>query len=98
MKKFTFKKTPRTGRYGSFELKNTVIKLDKKEVGYITENHDGEYNIAFAVKKARTKENPAPFRWAFFKKSFSSEKDARQFVKDYNDKIQTRYDLYKFED
>ena len=98
MKKFTFKKTIHEGRYRSFEKDHTTIKLDKKEVGFITEFESGEYKVYFAVKKEKTARNPAQFRWIKIQKVFNNENSARQFVKENNDKIQTVLDLNFFDD
>ena len=97
MKKFTFKKTIREGQYRSFEKDHTTIKLNKKEVGYISEVEPGLYRAYFAVKKERTKEDPAPFKWIYIRKVFESEKAAREFIKENNDKIQTNLNLHYFD-
>ena len=96
MKKFTFKKTIHEGRYRSFEKDHTTIKLNKKEVGYISEVEHSLYRAYFAVKE-KTKEDPA-FKWIYIRKVFESEKAAREFIKENNDKIQTNLNLHYFDD
>ena len=97
--KFTFKKYIPTGRYKSFELKYTDIKLKKKVIGHISELRDShKYRVSFAIKKEKTKKDPAPFKWVSFKKQFDTEKEARDFVNDDPQAIQDKLDLYSFED
>ncbi len=97
MKKFTFKKYVATGMYRSFEKDQTDIKLNKMVVGSVGETCYG-YKIRFAVKKDATKEDPAPFKWVSFKTRYTTENDARQFVKDNNKVIQNQLDLHLFDD
>ena len=96
MKKFTFKKYVPTGRYKSFELDQTDIKLNKKVVGTINQQ-SGYYKVSFFIKIEPTKEKPAPFKLVRYKKLFNSEKEARQFVLENNEKIQTTLDLHYFD-
>ena len=98
VKKFTFKKTIHTGRYRSFERDHTTIKFDKLEVGCISEGSDCLYHISFAVKREPTKEDPAPFKWVRLKYVAPDEKDARNFVNKYRDRIHNKYNLHQFED
>ena len=97
MKKFTFKKTIPEGRYRSFERDHTKIKLNKNEVGYITEIEYNMYKVYFAVKKEKTEKNPASFKWTYITKIFNSEKQAREYVRERNDIIQRALDLHQFE-
>jgi len=99
MPNFTFKKIKHEGRYASFERDQTTIKFQKKECGYMTEDRLGvEWVIRFAIKKEKTKEDPAPFRWIRLKARFNTEKEVREWLKNVKDKIFERYDLYFFED
>ncbi len=68
------------------------IKLNKKKVGYITEGR-----IRFAVKKERSKKDPAPFKWVTLKFQGSND-EAKDYVKKYSDAIQDSYNLHSFED
>ena len=96
MPKLTFKKTIKQGMYKSFERDYTYIKLNKKQIGSIQESReDGKYYIRFAVRKEPTKEDPAPFKWITLKESFFSEKEAREKVKELENKI-LELDLYLF--
>jgi len=97
--KFTFKKDVPTGRYKSFDLKYTDIKLGGKQVGHIKESRDSrDYSISFAIKKEKTEKDPAPFKWVYLKARFKTEPEARVFVKRHEEQIQERYNLYQFED
>jgi len=96
--RFTFKKTIHEGRYRSFEQDHTTIKLNKKEVGYIQQEREtGLYRISLAIKREKTEENPAPFRWIHLKKKCNSEKEARELIKKGETEIQRIYDLYQFD-
>jgi len=92
MKKFTFKKHKKEGRFRSFEKDWSDIKLTGKVVGHITEN-----KISFAVKKEKTEKDPAPFKWIRLKRLFKNEQDARDLIKRFEKEIQEGYDLYLFD-
>jgi hypothetical protein len=96
--KFTFKKVVHTGMYRSFELDQTVIKLRKKEVGFIEEKRNRKYRISLAVKKEPTKKNSANFRWITLNKKSENENEARNFIRKFNDEIQEKYNLHLFDD
>jgi hypothetical protein len=98
MARFTFKKTVHEGRYRSFQKNHTEIKLNKKEVGYISEIEYSDYRVFFAVKKERTEKDPAGFMWIKVKWHFYDENDAREYIKDNNNHIQEKFDLYYFDD
>ena len=96
--KFTFKKIVNTGRYRSFELDNTQIKLGGRVVGYIAETREPhQYKVSFAIKREKTKENPCSFKWIHLKKRFINENEARELIKRGGEEIQKKYDLYQFE-
>jgi len=96
--KFTFKKTIHEGRYRSFELDHTTIKLNKKEVGYISKSRENsQYTVYFAIKKEKTEKEPASFKWIHLKKRFDSEQSAREKIKKLENKIQIELNLYQFE-
>ena len=98
MKKFTFKKHERTGKYCSFQQKSSDVKLNKKVVGTISEVNFDEWRVSFAIKKEKTKEDPAPFKWLRLKKVCKSEDDIREFVNKYADQLQEKYDFHFFDD
>jgi hypothetical protein len=98
MKKFTFKKHIKEGRWRSFDRDCTDIKLAGKVIGHITELKTCDYSISFAIKKEKTKENPAPFRWIYLKQRFPNEAVARDMIKKYSNEIQVKHDLYSFDD
>ena len=93
MKKFTFKKDRSTGLFGAFASAWTDIKLNKKVVGYISQKANSNRFVAhFAVQRISTKQNPAPFKWIRIKKEFITEDEARKFVRNNNEKIQSTED------
>jgi len=98
MKKFTFKKTIHEGQYGAFQKDHTEIKLNKKEVGYISEIDYSDYRVSFAVKKEKTEKGSAPFKWFRVKWHFDSEKEARKYIKENNNRIQEKLNLHYFDD
>ena len=99
MKKFTFRRIPRTGSFRSFEPKSTAIKLSGKVVGYIHEQKDSNFwRIRLAVKREKTERNPAPFRWVTLVGVYEDEESAREMLRELYDKIQMKYDLHRFED
>ena len=98
MKKFTFKKTIHEGQYRSFQKDHTTIKLNKKEVGYISENDYQNYKIYFAVKKEKTEKDPGSFKWIRVNFNFDNEKEAREYIKENNDRIQEKLNLHYFDD
>ena len=98
MKKFTFKKSVPEGRYRSFELGSTDIKLSKKIVGMINERRlDYKWTISFAVKNEKTEQDPAGFKWKRLVVPFDSEKEARKFIQEKTEEIIAKFDLHSFE-
>jgi len=95
---FTFKKYIRTGRYRSFELSSTDIKLKGKMVGSISETRGNGYGVGFMIKKEKTENDPCPFKWIFLKKRFLTEPEARDFIKKHEVAIKEGYDLHSLED
>ena len=80
-KTFTFKTVKPTGKWRSFEHDEHLIKLNGREVGYITD--DAPHKIAFQVEKADINEdgNPnSPWRWRGLKKRFDSVQEAKDFI------------------
>jgi len=94
---FTFKKHIYQGQYASFERDYTDIKLKKKVVGNIVEIRNGYYQVGFMVVKQDILEDKNPnceWRWIFLAKTFSNEKEAREFVNFGYEKIIKKYNLY----
>lgn len=88
--KFTFKKVGSNRPW----LKNYIdVKLNKKIVGYISNG-----KIKFKIKKKRTEENPAPFKWVIIKRDFDSDELAKEWIRENNDKIQKQLDLHYYTD
>ena len=78
MIKFTFKKHIPEGRYRSFELGQTDIKVKKKVCGSISESrHHTGWKVSFQVKDSSKTHG---WKWIFFKKIFETEQEARDFV------------------
>lgn len=105
--RLTFKKQPKdTGlaAVAAYE-QETDIKADGKVVGHISYSYnnsatkgDSFWHISLAVKKEKTAEEPAAWKWIRLKKTTATEPEAREFVKAMWEKITTELDLYQFED
>lgn len=103
--KFTFKKHIKGGRYHSFELDYTDIKIKSKICGSISEINSrhpnaGKYRVGFMVNRKKTEQDPAPFRWAWVKRLFASESEARTFVTEKGNEVleQAKVELYLLEE
>lgn len=94
---FTFKKHVKTGRYKSFDHDCTDIKLKGKVVGSINEGSNRKYRISFAIKKEKTEEDPAPFKWARLQAVCDDEDHARNIIRKHSAELQEKYDLYSFD-
>ena len=101
--RITFKKdAPATGL--ATGRPDTKIKVDKLVVGYIAapswRTKDNLWSIHLAVVKEKTEDDPAPFRWIVVKKRFSSEPEAREFVKGHLSSIvgERNLELHQFPD
>lgn len=95
---FTFKKDKRsTGLAGIGEATTVRIKVNKKEVGYITSggwrSADNLWHIYFAVKHPEKL-----FEWKRLKYKGQTEQETRDWLKDNFKIITEKYDLYQFED
>ena len=81
---------------------STDIKLNGKTIGHINppswETKDDKWSIALAIKKPATKEEPADWKWIFFKARFDSEEDGRTWIMAHFDSLKSKYQLHQFED
>lgn len=104
--KFTFKKEKKETGLTSvgYPYPRTQIKESKQIIGYIDppnwQTKDNLWRIRIAIEKEPTKEQPAPFRWIQFKATFPTEPEAREWVKEYLDKIMYngKWKLHHFKD
>jgi len=99
MKKFTFKTEKSTGNYSAFFPNQNIIKLNKKQVGEICDKIP--YKIRFTVYKKNILEDRNPnceWKWITLKKESKTLNEAKQFIKENNDIIQNKYNLYLFDD
>ena len=95
MSKITFKKTIHTGKYKSFALDSTDMKLNKKVFGGIFETKNSQFKIQIALKKEKTEKDPASFKWVYVKETFATEDDAREYIIKKEGEIK-KLDLYFF--
>lgn len=95
MKNFTFKKVPKY-KYKWTVYNTTIIKLNKKEIGYIRENNSC-WKISIAIKKEKTKQDPCDFKWITLKYKAKDENQAREFLKVNCKNIQNKYELHQFD-
>jgi len=102
--KLSFKKEPKeTGLYSvAHPYQNVKIKIDKKYVGLIIAPDWQIRDVwiaGFAIKKEKPDDNPnCDWKWYYFSKKFTSEEDAREFVKEIIDDFVTKHTLHFFED
>lgn len=92
----TFKKTPKTGRYRSFEKDHTEIKFHGKVIGAIRETDGGAYSVSIMSTDKPSNEN-CPWRWVTFSKKFGGEQAARDWFKTNALLIRERYPFHKLE-
>lgn len=92
MKKFTFKTEKSKGRYASFFPDHHLIKLDKKQVGNITDSYP--HRIKFMVKS----ENKCGWKWITLKAKFKSILEAKEMLNRMHIQIQEKYELHQLED
>lgn len=97
--KFTFKKFEKeTGLRAVGAASGCYIKLNKKEVGKMSNNGawgDGKFRVDFTVKDENTE---CGWRWIRLKATFDSEERARQFLNENIDALLSRYTFHYFED
>jgi len=82
---FTYKKHKKVGRFRSFEMDYTDIKLNKKIVGSISEishflANGGLFRIMFVVERVPDDKNKLDWEWVTLKKKFETENEARGFL------------------
>lgn len=99
-KMFTYKKHRHTGKFSAFEAEVHDIELKARKIGDIAEaahfSQERGYRISFAVKKAPTQEQPAPFKWVNVKTRFTSVADAKAFLVEHFEELIKELDLYSF--
>jgi hypothetical protein len=103
MKKFTFKTEKETGKFSSFFQPIHLIKLNRSIVGEIShpEGFHPIHKISFMVMKDKNDllkpNNNKNCNWKriIFKAEFNSVDEAKQFIRDNNDKIQNQFNLVK---
>lgn len=89
--KFTFKKHIAVGRYRSFELDQTDIKIKRKEVGLIAQERNNGYCIRFTIVDEAS---ATGWKWITLKRRFSDEGEARAFLNEHINAILRKYDLF----
>jgi len=100
--RLSFKKMPRaTGLAGVAEPNPpTEIKGDGKTIGQIIPPHysdkDYVWRVYLYIKREPTPQDPCEWRSACLKKTFQTEPEARQFLKD-NWAELSKKDIHKFD-
>jgi hypothetical protein len=92
MKNFTFKTEKPTGRYRSFDSNTNYIKLNKIEIGTISD--EAPFIIRLRIIKTDIMENGnknCPWKWIRLKKESASLKEAKEFLKNNVTGIITKY-------
>ena len=93
--KFTFKRNKQNGRFSSFYDVEIDIKYKTKIVGNVTDK--SPYQIRLMIRKEKTTDDPAPFKWIALKKSFESLEDCLNWLRDNTTAICSKYDLYEWD-
>jgi len=99
MANFTFKTKQPTGKWKSFDSPEHVIKLNKREVGTISDKHP--HKISLMVYKSDPMEDGNPnctWKWITFKRESETIDDAKKWLMDHANEIQQRYKLYELDD
>jgi hypothetical protein len=97
--KFTFKTNKSTGKYRSFYSDEHVIKLNKKEVGHISDGIG--YKISLAIKKVDLNDDQfinCSWKWIKFNKEFITLQEAKNWLNENANEIIKNYKLHLFED
>jgi hypothetical protein len=90
MAKFTFKMHRETGLRAVAYRPSSDIKIKGVVVGSIREGV-----IRLMVKRERTEDDPARFRWVTLKKRFADDAEAREFLRDVGvEAVMKAHDLY----
>jgi hypothetical protein len=104
MSKFTFKKTPRAGRWASFDLETHEIKLKGKQVGMISEVGNrsmdpepppgmaGKFRVSFTVEDPLNR--PAGRKWIRLKAVFDNAQEAREWLNAHAEELQKKFPLH----
>jgi hypothetical protein len=93
--KFTFKTEKSTGRYSAFYPDNHYIKLNKKQVGKISDKKP--YLIRLSVVKKDINEDGNPnckWKWITLKKESKSLQEAKDFLNETIEAIMCAYELH----
>ena len=98
MAKFTFKTHNPTGKYRAFDTAYIDIKLNKKVCGSICEPSHHSSNGCVIRLMVKDASHRCGWRWIQFKAQFDTLKDARTFVSEKSNDIQSKYDLFLLED
>lgn len=103
MSSFRFNKGPRqTGLSAiAHPYADTEIKLNGKRVGLIgapSRFRGKGWDVRFVVKQEPTDADPCPWRWAFLKGDYQTEKEARTWVIENAERIMTKLDLANLDD
>jgi hypothetical protein len=93
MKKFTFKKHPKTGPYRTFQKDYTDVKLGNQCVGSITEQSDCTYQMGLIIEDPNSKNDNCKWKWIFLKARAVDEAAARAFLNLRFDEINKKYKL-----
>ena len=99
MKKFTFKIIKPTGKWKSFESDIILIKLNKKECGYI--EPDEPHKVRLMVVKNNINEDGNPnciWKWITFKSEFKTIEDAKSFLNENFITITSKFNIFLSED
>ena len=98
--KFTFKTIKPTGKWKSFDNDNHIIKLNKKEVGYIIDDDKKPFEIRLAVIKKDILEDGnanCVWKWITLKKESETLQEAKDFLNENINAILEKIEIYYFD-
>jgi hypothetical protein len=96
MSKFTFKTTYPEGKYRAFSSSYHEIKLDKKVVGTITDDHLPRVKLMVMKSNVELSSNPnCKWEWVTLKGNHETIQHAKDFVNKHIDAILDKFELHK---
>jgi hypothetical protein len=101
-KQFTFKTEKPTGKWKSFSSDTHLIKLDKKQVGEISDEENHEISL-YVIKNETDLAKPnnnknCDWKTITFKKQSKTLEEAKIWLNEHFESINSTYTLKKLED
>ena|ERR1035437_5356248 len=79
----------------------TQVKLDKKQVGTINppswRSADNKWYVGIMIEVEKTAEEPAGWKWIFFKTRFDEEPQAREWLQRHWEALNRTYKIHSLD-